>query len=173
MGVIVLREKNGAGEVATPKAWADGVLRFRLTDEPPVDDTGELVKPAGTSRSYEKWLRLYMAVAPAGTLSSPVLYVVGTLPVGVTLYACTTNPSAFSTPGIPANDSAGVDATTYTSASPKALDVANAGPFSTAGADFGDYLVLWLTITSSVVIPSNARGQIAVQVAPYFRWTET
>lgn len=185
MGAIVqVREKNFASETPTLKASSGTLftfaavspILFKMADSAAVDGNDRLVIPGSVQRSYEVWLRLaFGAIGPNVSLTSPVFYTSGAslLGPGVTLYVRTTNPGGYSTPGTPANDSAGTNAFSYTSGSPKALDVANAGPFSGTNADFGDYLVLWLTITSA----ARSQGKPAEFRLPLdalnFGWNET
>src|ERR1041385_8474829 len=113
---VLIREKNTAGETATDKT--SGTIRFKKADDATVDANNPLVKPAaGSERSYEKWLRLNVSVAPTGQITNPKFYTDGAngYGTGISLYVRTTNPGSFSTPAIPANDSAGTDAFTYTS----------------------------------------------------------
>lgn len=172
--IVLLREKNTAAEVATVKASS---ICFKKADESTVDDTNAFNKPAvGSTRSYEKWLRLFISFkGPTNTITAPVFYTDGGngLGTGMTLYIRTTNPSAFSTPAIPVNDSAGTNAFTYTSTSPKALDVANAGPYSGTNLDIADYIVFWLTIDSTVVVPGKDSERRSPVETLYFSWDET
>ena len=116
--IILLREKNLAAEVPTVKATSLGAstpLIFKVEDTPGFDNDAPLVIPSGASiqRSYEVWLRLaFGVVGPATNLTSPVFYTDGSSSFGpgVTLYARTTNAGSYSTPSIPANDSAGTNA---------------------------------------------------------------
>lgn len=149
---VYLRQKNGAAETPGPVR-----IRFKNADNPGIDDNSRLVKPSsGINRSIEKWLRPYMGPwGPTGSITAPILFTdgVNNLGPGVKIYVRTTNPTVYATPGTPANDSAGTDLFTYTVGSPKALDVGNAGPFSTLNADFGDYIVLWMSVDTTVVPP--------------------
>lgn len=184
LAVVQLREKNLAAEVPTVRAVGGGItsspvgppLRFKMADQGASDGSAPLIIPGSVQRSYEVWLRLaFGIVGPNVSLTSPIFYTDGSsgFGPGVTLYARTTNPGSYSTPGTPANDSAGTNAFTYTSTSPKALDVANTGPFSGTNSDFGDYLVLWLTITSA----AKSQGKPAEFTLPLeslcFTWNET
>lgn len=177
--LVVLREKNLAGEVANVKAASTGsagVLTFKMADSSAPDGSNPLIIPGSVQRSVEVWLRLSFGTpGPNVSLTAPKFYTDGanSLGAGVTLYARTTNPGSYSTPSTPANDSAGTDAFTYTKASPKALDAINAGPFSGSNADFGDYLVLWLSITSA----ARSQGKPTEFRLPleslFFSWSET
>lgn len=164
---VQIREKNGAGETATDKTT--GTIRFKNADNATVDLNNPLVKPTAGNfdRSYQKWLRLYIAVGPAGTITAPKFYMSGSAETGQTIYAQTTNPGTYSTPSEPTSDTGYTDAFTYTSGSPKALDVANAGPFSSVG-DFGDYLVMMMKIADSISAPGTLNSKTAT-----FQWDET
>lgn len=167
--IVNVLEKNGAAEAPTVRSG--GRTCFKTVDYAGLDDNGQLVVPGvGSARSYEKWLRFSVGpVGPSGQITNPKFWISGpTLGVGIFVFARTTNAGSFSTPSTPANDSAGTDAFSYTAASPKALDAVNVGPFSTANADFGDYLVLWMTIGTS------AKPQKPTLVGTFnFGWDET
>lgn len=175
MGAIVtVREKNLAAEVAS--SCSSGLL-FKVADSPGVCTDDPLIIPASSvHRSVEVWLRLFFGpVGPFTSLTAPKFYADGAngLGAGVTLYARTTNPGTYSTPSTPANDSAGTDAFTYTAASPKALDVANAGPFSGSNTDFGDYIVLWMTITTAALSQGKpAEFRLPIEQL-FFTYSET
>lgn len=165
---VLIREKNGAGETATDKT--SGTIRFKNADDATVDLNNPLVKPSGGAfdRSFEKWLRLNVSVAAAGNITSPKFYTDGAQGnTGVTMYAKTTNPSAYSTPAEATADTGYTDAFTYTSGSPKALDVANAGPYTGTG-DKGDYLQLMMKIADTVAAPGTLTGETLT-----FQWDET
>jgi len=158
---VEIREKNTASQLATVKTGA--CIRFKGADDPASDNNNPLIKPSvGSNRSYEKWLRLYISSpGPNVSITNPKFYTSGANPfgTGVSLYIRTTNPGSFSTPAVPANDSAGTSAFTYTSASPKALDVANTGPFSGSLTDIADYIVLWMTIGTTVIPSKDPTGR--------------
>lgn len=149
---MAIIEANGAsytpGSGGTNKAA--GTIAFRANDSSSTDTANPVVKPAAsTQQSYEKWLKL-RASGSFTSISSPRFYCSGVTPAtGVTLYARTTNPSGFSAPAVPANNTGGTDATGYNSGSTKSLAVAAAGPWSSAG-DVGDFLVLWASLSTSV-----------------------
>lgn len=166
---VLIREKNTAGETPTDKT--SGTIRYKQADNATVDANNPLVKPsAGSQRSFEKWLRLDITVGPTGSITSPVFYTDGTnsYGTGISAFIRTTNPGAFATPATPGNDSAGTDMFTYTAGSPKAIDVANAGPFSGTG-DIADYMVLWLTLATTVSAPQNPTSSETLT----FQWNET
>ncbi len=164
---VLIREKNGAGETATDKT--SGTIRFKNADDANVDLNNPLVKPSGGAFdwSYEKWLRLNVSVAPAGNITAPKFYMSGSAETGQTLWARTTNPGTYSTPVERTNDTSCTDAFSYTSGSPKALDVANAGPYTGTG-DKGDYLVLHMKIADTIAAPGTLPSKTAT-----FQWDET
>lgn len=164
---VLIREKNGAGETATDKTSA--TVRFKTADDANVDNNAPMVKPAaGSNWSYQKWLRGDISVGPAGSITNWKFYTDGTQSnTGVTMYAKTTNPTAFATPALETASTGYTDAFTYTSGSPKQLDVGNAGPYSATG-DFGDYLKLAMAITSSVTAPGTLTSETLT-----FSWDET
>lgn len=168
---VLIREKNGAGQAATDKT--SGTIRFKNADDSTVNASNPMVKPvAGTDRSYEKWLRMYIdTTGPSGVITSPVFYSDGTnnFGTGITCFIRTTNPGSYSTPAEPSDDSAGTSIFTYNSGSTKAIDAINAGPFSTTSTDFGDYMVLWMGVTTTVTAPANPTSSETITVS----WSET
>lgn len=101
-------------------------------------------------------MRLDATVAPTGQITSPVFYTDGTnnYGTGISAYIRTTNPGVYATPTTPASDAAGTDMFTFNSGSPKALDVANPGPFTGTG-QFGDFSVLWMTLATTCAAPQD------------------
>lgn len=165
---VLIREKNGAGETATDKT--SGTIRFKNADDANVDLNNPMVKPSGGSfdRSFQKWLRLNVSVAPAGNITNPKFYTDGSQGnTGVTLYIKTTNPGTYSTPAEDTADTGYTDAFTYTSGSPKAIDVANAGPFTGTG-DKADYMQMMMKIADTVAAPGTLTGETLT-----FQWDET
>jgi hypothetical protein len=164
---VLIREKNGAGEAATDKTG--GTIRFKNADDANVDLNNPLVKPSSGQfdRSFEKWLRMNISVAPAGQITAPKVYMTGSAETGQTLYMRTTNPGAYTQPAEAASDAGYTDAFTFTSGSPKAMDVANAGPFTGTG-DKGDYLVMMMKIADNIAAP----GTLAAKTLT-LQWDET
>lgn len=164
---VLIREKNTAGETATDKT--SGTVRFKTADNATVDLLNPMVKPAaGVNRSFQKWLRLNISVAPAGSITSPRFFTDGANSnTGVTMFISTTNPGTFSTPALETTDTGYTDAFTFTSASTKALDAVNAGPFSSTG-DFGDYIKMAMKIDTTVSAPGTLTGETLT-----FQWDET
>ncbi len=168
---VLVREKNGAGEVATDKT--SGTVRFRNTDAATVDLNNPLIVPvANREYSYEKWLRMQIgATGPSSQITNLEFYMDGAKgwAAGIKLWARAV--AAFQTPGVPTetNDppqapvngtpAAMTDAFTYTSGSPLSL---GAGPFSSTSTDMGSYLILVL----EVEIGSDP-GLIAAETATF------
>lgn len=156
---VLIYEWNGASGVQASTDKTSGTLRYKNADNATVDANNPLVKPtSGNNRSYEKWTRLHIGgTGPTGSITAPKFYTDGSnsYGTGISAYILTTNPGSYATPAVPANDASGTDQFSYTSASPKALDVANAGPFSGTNTDFGDYAVLWMTLATTVSAPQN------------------
>ncbi len=156
---VIINEWNGTSgaEVATDKT--SGTIRYKKADNATVDALNPLVKPgAGNDRSYEKYTRLRITgTGPTGVITNPKFYTDGTnnFGTGISAYILTTNLGSYATPVIPANDASGTDQFTYNSASGKALDVANAGPYSGTNTNIADYAVLWMTIASTATSPQN------------------
>ena len=148
---VLIHEKNGAGEAATDKT--SGTIRFKNADNATVDLINPLVKPgAGVDYSFEKWLRMNVSVAPAGNITNPKFYMSGAAETGQSLYISTTNPGAYATPAEATATTGYTDAFTYTSGSPKALDVANAGPYTGTG-DIADYIKMMMTVGTTIAAP--------------------
>lgn len=164
---VLIREKNGAGETATDKT--SGTVRFKKADDANVDVSNPLVKPSGGNfdRSFQKWLRLNVSVAPAGNITNPKFYMSGSAETGQTLYIATTNPGTYSTPVQETADTGYTDAFTYTSGSPKALDVANAGPYTGTG-DKADYIKMMMKIADTIAAPGTLPSKTMT-----FQWDET
>lgn len=164
---VLIREKNGAGETATDKT--SGTIRFKNADNATVDLNNPLVKPSAGNfdRSFEKWLRMNISVAPAGNITNPVAYMSGSAETGQTLYMRTTNEGSYTQPAEAANDTGYTDAFTFTSGSPKDMDAVNAGPFTGTG-DKGDYLVMMMKIADNIAAP----GTLASKTLTY-QWDET
>jgi hypothetical protein len=163
---VLIREKNGAGETATDKT--SGTIRFKNADDATVDLNNPLVKPgAGVDYSFEKWLRMNVSVAPAGNITSPKFYMSGSAETGQALYIKTTNPGTYSTPAEATATTGYTDAFSYTSGSPKAIDVANAGPYTGTG-DKADYMQMMMTVGTTIAAP----GTLAAKTMT-IQWDET
>ena len=156
---VSILEWNGTSGSQTSTDKTSGTIRYKAADNATVDGNNPLVKPStGNFRSFEKWTRLHIgATGPTGSISSPRFYTDGanSFGAGITAFIRTTNPGIYATPATPANDTSGTDQFSFTSSSPKALDVANSGPFSGTNTDFGDFAVIWMTLSTSVSAPQN------------------
>lgn len=165
---VLIEEHNGAGNVATDKT--SGTVRYKAADNATVDILNPLVKPsAGSFRSFEKWLRLDVTVAPTGNIQSPTFYTDGTnnYGTGITAFIRTTNPGTYSTPTTPGSDAAGTDMFSFNSGAPKALDVANPGPYTGTG-QIADFAVVWMTLASTVAAPQDPTSSETLT----FAWLE-
>lgn len=164
---VLIREKNGAGETATDKT--SGTIRFKNADDATVDLVNPLVKPGAglVDRSFEKWLRMNVSVAPAGNITSPRIYMSGAAETGQSIFVKTTNPGAYTQPAEATADTGYTSAFTYTSGSPKAIDVANAGPYTGTG-DKGDYVVMMMKIDENIAAPGTLPSKTLT-----LQWDET
>lgn len=172
---VLIREKNGAGETATDKT--SGTVRFKSADEATVDTNNRVQIPAaGQNYSFEKWLRLYMSVAPDVDIQNVEFYTDGAKGWEAAVKLWARGIASYSTPAAPStgNDppefpvngtpAAGTDAFTYTSGSPLSL---GAGPYSTVSQDFADYVVLVLEAEAAAT-----QGTLATEPLTW-AWDET
>lgn len=144
---VDIREKNGAGETATVKTSL--TVRFKAADDANADLNDPIVRPpSGTAYSYEKYLRLNVSVAPTGAITSPRAYSDGAnnLGTGVSLFAGVVG--SYTQPVVTDSATATVDLFTYTSGSPRTMDVTNTGPYSGTG-DIADYLVMQIDVADT------------------------
>lgn len=166
---VSIYEWNGTSGSQASTDKTSGTVRYKKADNATVDANNPLVKPsAGNDRSYEKWLRLHIGgTGPTGVITNPKFYTDGTnnFGTGIAAYIRTTNPGSYATPAIPANDAGGTDQFTYNSGSGKALDVANAGPYSGTNTDIADFAVLWMTLSTSVASPQNPTSSETITFA--------
>jgi hypothetical protein len=112
-------------------------------------------------------LRMNVSVAPAGNITSPKFYMSGSAETGQALYIKTTNPGTYSTPAEATATTGYTDAFSYTSGSPKAIDVANAGPYTGTG-DKADYMQMMMTVGTTIAAP----GTLAAKTMT-IQWDET
>lgn len=151
---VTIQEHN----TSTPGTRTDktsGVIRCRGNDSAAVDASDPLQKPSAGNytRSYEKWLRLRIgATPPGGVITNLQFYTSGGPGGGAVVYVRTTNPTVYSAPALPSDDTSGTDATSFTPASRKSLGSAT---YSTANTDIGDFCVLWMTLDSTVSAPQS------------------
>jgi hypothetical protein len=147
--VVEIREKNGAGE--TPTTKTSSTIRFKNADDANVDLNDPIVRPgAGSVYSYEKALRLYIgATGPTGSITSPRAFSDGAngFGTGVTMEAGVTG--TYVQP-VSTNSAIGtVDLFSYTSGSPRTMDVTNAGPYTGTTLDIADYLYLQAEVANT------------------------
>lgn len=155
MAALVTIQEHNSSTPGTRTDKTSGTVRLRANDSDAVDNANPLVKPTtgNFTRSYEKWLRLRIgATGPTGDIQNVQFYTSGSPGGGATVYVRTTNPTSYSTPAVPADDTAGTDATTFVTGARKAC---GAGPYTGTNTDFGDFIVLWMTLDDSVTAPQN------------------
>jgi hypothetical protein len=164
---VLIREKNTVSETATDKT--SGTVRFKVADDSNVDNNNPMVKPgAGTNFSFRKYLRGDITVSPAGSITNWKFYTDGAQSnTGVVQYAKTTNPGTYSTPVVETAITGYTDAFTYNSGAPKQLDAVNTGPYTATG-DFGDYLLMCMTVGTTVTAPGTLTAEVMT-----FSWDET
>jgi len=145
---VDIRENNGVGETATTKT--SGTIRFKNADNATVDLNNPIVRPgSGSVRSYEKWLRLRIgSTGPTGSITSPRAYSDGANGFGTGVIMNAGVVGAYATPVSTASSVATTDFFTYTSGSPRTMDVTNTGPFTGTNTDIADYLVLQSVVAS-------------------------
>jgi hypothetical protein len=156
---VLIYEWNGTSGSQASTDKTSGTVRFKVADNSTVDANNPMVKPtAGSNRSYQKYLRLHIGgTGPTGQITNPNFYTDGTnnFGTGISMYVKTTNPGSYATPAVPSDDSAGTDAFTYSSSAKKAINVANADPYTGTNTDIADFVVLWMTLATTVSAPQN------------------
>ncbi len=168
VATVTVNEHNSA----TPDTRTDktsGTIRCRGSDSAVVDANNPLSKPGVGlfTRSYEKWLQLRIgATGPGGIIDNIQFYTTGGAGGGATVYVRTTNPGAYATPAIPANDASGTDATTYTTGARKSM---SAGSYSSINTNIGDFCVLWMTLNDTVTAPQSPTSSLNL----FFSYDET
>lgn len=147
--IVEIREKNGAGE--TPTTKTSSTIRFKDADDSNIDLNNPIVRPgAGSVRSYEKALRLYIGVTgPTGSITSPRAFSDGANGFGTGITMLAGAKGTYSQPVNTSSATATTDFFTYTSGSPLALDTTNTGPFSGTSLDIGDYLYMQAQVAST------------------------
>jgi hypothetical protein len=144
---VNITERNGAGETSTTKT--SSTIRFKDADDANVDLNNPIVRPgSGSVFSYEKSLRLNVASAPSGSITSPRAFSDGTpgFGTGVTMEA-----GVNLTYVQPVKTNSTIATTNYftlTSGSPMDMDPTSAGPFSGTG-DIAHYLYLQAEVAST------------------------
>lgn len=153
---VEIREKNGALE--TPTIKTNSTIRFKNADNALVDTNDKLTKPSvgGSTYSYEKWIRLYIAdEGPDGSITLPRAYSEGVDPlVGITLKIGVAE--SYQTPQNTASSIAKDNFFSYTVLSPLDLTQYNEGPFIGTDVDIADYIVMQVMVNknaSTGVIP--------------------
>jgi hypothetical protein len=166
---VLIREWNGTSGSETATDKTSGTIRFKNADNATVDLINPLVKPGAgqVDRSFEKYLRMNISVAAAGNIANPKFYMTGSANTGQTLWIKTTNPGSYSTPAEATADTGYSDAFSFTSGSPKALDVANAGPYTGTG-DKGDFLMMMMKVDENVTAPGTLTAKTMT-----IQWDET
>lgn len=161
---VTINEHN----TATPDTRTDktsGVIRCRASDSSTVDANNPLSKPSTGlfTRSYEKWLQLRIGgIGPGGIITNIQFYTTGGAGGGATVYVRTVNATVYATPAIPANDTGGTDATTYTTGARKLL---GAGSYSAINTNIGDFCVLWMTLNDAVTAPQSPTSSLNIFVS--------
>lgn len=147
VATVLIREKNGAGEIATNKTA--GVLRYKNADDAVVNNNAPMVvPPSGSDFSFDKWIRMNISVAPDTQIENLLAYTDGGNGFGVGVLAWYKTIGTFSTPSAPASNAGYTDLFTRTIGSPIDLDAINTGPFSSTG-DIGDYLQTMLEVVDT------------------------
>lgn len=143
--IIEINEKNGAGEVATPKR--NVTVRFKAADNALVDNNAALVVPSsGSIFSFQKILRMNLS----GTytqISNLTFYTDGVNGYGTGVLAWAKAGGAYVTPILEVSNTSYTNAFTFTQASPLVL---GSGPYTVDG-DVGSYLIAVLEIASTAV----------------------
>lgn len=154
---VTLNEHNSA-VAGTRTDKTSGVVRCKAADDATVDVNNPLQKPApaGTTRSFEKWLKLRIGgTGPSGNITNVQFYTTGTPSTGADVYARVTNPTVYATPVVPANETGAALASSFTSGSRKSMST---GTFTTPNTDIGDFLVLWMKLIDTVVAPGTTNN---------------
>lgn len=173
---VDIREWTGTTGSPVQTIKTSGDLRYKQANNSTVDAVNPLSKPsAGNQRSFEKWCQLRIgATGPTGQITNLQWYTSGTNPygTGISAFVRTTNVASgsFVTPTTPANDTAGTDQFTFSSGATKNADAATAGaPYTAINTDIGDFLVLWMTLATTVTAPQNPTASATLTHA----WDET
>lgn len=161
---VTINEHNSA----TPDTRTDktsGVIRCRASDSAIVDANNPLPKPSTGlfTRSYEKWIQLRIgATGPGGVIDNIQFYTTGGAGGGATVYVRTTNPTVYATPAVPVDDTAGTDATTYTTGARKLVGAAS---YNTINTNIGDFCVMWMTLNDTVAAPQSPTSSLNIFVS--------
>jgi len=134
VAIVIINEKNGAGENATDKT--SGTYRFKTADDATVDSNNPIGVPgAGSSWSFQKFLRLNFT-GTFTNVSNLRYYTDGSNGFGTGVLLWAQAVAVFATPVLETGSAGYLDAFSYTSGAPLSL---GAGPFTGAG-DNGLYL---------------------------------
>ena len=147
VATVIINEKNGVGEVATPKT--DGIIRFKNADDATVDSNNPMVIPgAGSDFSFDKWLRMEVTVAPDTQIENLTAYSDGSNGFGTGVLAWYKLAGTFVTPTEPVASAGYADFFATTNLLPADMDAINTGPFVGTG-EVGDYMQLMLEVAST------------------------
>lgn len=141
---VEIVEKNGAGGTATNKAGQN--VHFKAADNSDADFQDDITVPgAGSTFSYEKWIRFKFISAPDTQIENLAFYTDGgnNYGTGVSLWAKTS--ASYSTPTQPASSAGFTDGFTYTESSTLSM---GAGPYTGTG-EKGDHVVLCIEVAST------------------------
>jgi hypothetical protein len=153
---VDIQEYNGVSPGA-PTVKNGSTVQFKNVDNAIVEAplVNPTVRPLGGSiYTYEKVLRLYIdSPGPVNNIDSPRAYGDGSdsMPGGATLRVGA--KAAYTQPVKTVSGTATTPWTTYTVASPLALDVFNSGPWSGTDVDVGDFLYMQIELASTAVDP--------------------
>lgn len=147
---VDIREFNGTSP-GTPTTKTSGTIRFKSADDANVDLNNPIVRPGtGSVYSYEKALRLRIgATGPTGSITSPRAFSDGAngFGTGVTMKAGVTG--TYAQPVNTSSSIATVNFFSYTSGSPRTMDVTNAGPYTGTNVDIADFLYLQAEVANT------------------------
>jgi hypothetical protein len=149
---VEIREWNGASP-GTPTTKTSGTIRFKNADDANVDLNDPIVRPtSGNVYSYEKALRLYIgATGPTGSITSPRMYSDTTPGFGSGITMDVGVTGTFPGGGLTNSDSsiANTNFFSFSSGSPRTMDVTNTGPYTGTTTDIADFLILQATVNST------------------------
>lgn len=146
---VLIREWN-VNDTAQATDKTGGTIRFKDANNATVDLNNPIVRPtSGTVYSYEKYLKLKITVAPAGSITNLRCYSDGTNSFGTGIGMHIGNTASWGTPvkteSSVAIDQAANDFFAKTSGSPLSF---GAGPYSSIG-DIGDFVVMQASVAST------------------------
>jgi hypothetical protein len=169
--IVLIREKNGAGETATDKT--SGTVRFKNADNATVDLVDPLVVPgSGQEYSFRKSLRMHVDSGGSYTqISNLRAYSDGAngFGTGVKAWYALTGTYTQGTVPTESNDppqfpgaTPMVDWFGTNSGAPADMDAINTGPVASGGEpkDIGDYLNLVMEVE-----PTASQGVLSAETA--------